>query len=188
MPPAFMRSPMKHTGLEASAPPRTDMPVSSPAKTAVYPGWLVVMAAFFGVMVSFGSLLVFTFGTFLKPLSGEFGWTRQAISTAFGCAAITVAVCSPLLGHLLDKYGPRRIILPCMAVFGIAFASLGFLTPSLSHLYTTFVVLGIVGNGTTQMGYSRAVSTWFDSRRGFALALVMAGVGTGSMVFPPLAQ
>jgi predicted MFS family arabinose efflux permease len=75
-----------------------------------------------------------------------------------------------------------------MAVFGIAVASLGLLTPSLFHFYATFVVLGIVGNGTTQMGYSRAVSTWFDERRGLALALVMAGVGTGSMVFPPLAQ
>jgi predicted MFS family arabinose efflux permease len=46
----------------------------------------------------------------------------------------------------------------------------------------------MVGNGTTQMGYSRAVSTWFDKRRGLALALVMAGVGTGAMVFPPIAQ
>ncbi len=157
-----------------------DMPVSA--------GWRVVIAAFFGVMVSFGSLLVFTFGTFLKPLSAEFGWSRQAISAAFGFAAMTVAVCSPGLGHLLDRYGPRRIIIPCMAVFGIAFGSLGFLTPNLFQLYATFVVLGIVGNGTTQMGYSRAVSTWFDKRRGLALALVMAGVGTGSMVFPPLAQ
>ena len=75
-----------------------------------------------------------------------------------------------------------------MAVFGVAFASLGFLTNSLAHLYATFVVLGIVGNGTTQMGYSRAVSTWFDKRRGLALASVMAGAGTGAMIFPPLTQ
>jgi MFS family permease len=152
------------------------------------PGWLVVLAAYFGVMVSFGSLLVFTFSIFLKPLSGAFGWSRESISAAFGFAALTVAVCSPPLGHLLDRFGPRRVILPCMAVFGIGFASLGFLTPSLFHLYAVFVLLGIVGNGTTQMGYSRAVSTWFDRRRGLALALVMAGVGTGAMVFPPMAQ
>src|ERR1039458_4110861 len=74
-----------------------------------------------------------------------------------------------------------------MAVFGVTFASLGFLTPRLMHLYAIFVVLGAVGNGTTQMGYSRAVSTWFDKRRGLALALVMAGVGTGAMGFPPIA-
>jgi predicted MFS family arabinose efflux permease len=139
-------------------------------------------------MVSFGSLLVFTFSIFLKPLSGAFGWSRESVSAAFGFAALTVAVCSPPLGHLLDRFGPRRIILPCMTVFGLAFASLGLLTPRLLHLYAIFILLGIVGNGTTQMGYSRAVSTWFDRHRGMALALVMAGVGTGAMLFPPLAQ
>ncbi len=147
-----------------------------------------MLAAYFGVMVSFGSLLVFTFSIFLKPLSASFGWSRESISAAFGFAALTVAVCSPVLGILLDRFGPRKVILPCMTVFGLAFASLGFLTPSLAHLYATFVVLGIVGNGTTQMGYSRAVSTWFDKQRGLALALVMAGVGTGAMILPPLAQ
>lgn len=151
-------------------------------------GWRVVLAAYFGVMVSFGSLLVFTFSIFVKPLSASFGWSRESISAAFGFAAITVALVSPGLGYLLDRYGPRRIILPCMAVFGLAFGSLGFLNGSLTQLYATFVVMGVVGNATTQMGYSRAVSTWFDERRGMAFALVMAGVGTGAMVLPPLSQ
>ena len=139
-------------------------------------------------MVGFGSLLVFTFGIFLKPLSASFGWSRESISAAFGCAAITIAICSPPLGHLLDRLSPRKLILPCMAVFGLAFGSLALLGPNLLQLYATFVVIGIVGNGTTQMGYSRAVSTWFDRRRGLALSLVMAGVGTGGFVLPPLAQ
>ena len=141
------------------------------------PGWLVVLAAYFGVMVSFGSLLVFTFSVFLKPLTAAFGWSRETVSGAFGLAAITVAVCSPPLGYLLDRFGPRRVIIPCMAIFGAGFTSLGFLTPNPVHLYATFVLLGIVGNGTTQMGYSRSVSTWFRERRGMALAFVMAGVG-----------
>jgi MFS family permease len=151
-------------------------------------GWLVVFAAFCGVMVSFGSLLVFTFSVFLKPLSAEFGWSRESISAAFGIAAMTVAVCSPVLGRLLDRYGPRPVVIPCMAVFGLAVASLSLLTPSLLHFYAVFVVLGIVGNGTTQMGYSRAVSSWFVEKRGRALAFVVAGVGVGSIVFPRLAQ
>ncbi len=161
------------------------IPAEPPESAA---GWRVVLAAYFGVMVGFGSLLVFSFGTFLKPLSSAFGWNRESISGAFGLAAMTVAVCSPLLGRMLDRFGPRRVILPCMAIFGLAFASLAFLTPNIVHLYAVFVVLGAVGNGTTQMGYSRAVSTWFDRRRGLALALVMAGTGTGGMLFPPLAQ
>ncbi|HVW84789.1 MAG TPA: MFS transporter [Bryobacteraceae bacterium] len=166
--------------------------MATPAVSAIQresgEGWRVVLAAYFGVMVSFGSLLVFSFSTFLKPLTAEFGWSREAVSAAFGFAALTVAVCSPVLGKLLDRFGPRAIILPCMAVFGIGFASLGLLTSHIWHLYAIFVLLGIVGNGTTQMGYSRAVSTWFTQRRGVALSLVMAGSATGAMIFPPLAQ
>ena len=79
-------------------------------------GWLVVGAAFFGVMAGFGSLVVFTFGVFLKPVSHEFGWSREAISRGFGFAALAVAVASPKLGQLLDRLGPRKVILPCYAI------------------------------------------------------------------------
>jgi predicted MFS family arabinose efflux permease len=153
-----------------------------------YPGWRVVLAAHFGVMVSFGSLLVFTFGVFLKPLAAEFGWSREAISRAFGIAAMTVAVSSPLLGRTLDRYPPRSIILPCFAVFGLGILALSQLSGSLWQLYAIFFVLGLVGNATTQMGYSGAVSSWFTRRRGLALAAVLAGVGIGSIVHPVLAQ
>lgn len=153
-----------------------------------WPGWKVVLAAHFGVMVSFGSLLVFTFGIFLKPLSEEFGWSREAISSAFAIGAMMVAVASPFLGRLIDRVGPRRVVIPCMIVFGVAFTSLALLTPNLWHLYAVFAVLGLVGNGTTQLGYSGAVSSWFTARRGLALAAVMAGVGMGSIILPVVAE
>jgi predicted MFS family arabinose efflux permease len=153
-----------------------------------YEGWRVAIASSVGVFVSFASLLVYTFGIFLKPLAEEFGWSRAAVSTAFGIAAMTVAVCSPPLGYLLDRVSPRRILVPCMAVFGCAFASLALLTPHLWHLYAIFFVIGIVGNGTAQMAYTRAVSSWFVTRRGMALAVVMSGGAIGSMVLPPIAE
>lgn len=42
-----------------------------------YPDWRVVAAAHLGVMVSFGSLPVYTFGIFLKPLASAFHWSRE---------------------------------------------------------------------------------------------------------------
>jgi predicted MFS family arabinose efflux permease len=155
---------------------------------AAYEGWRVAVAAGVGVFVSFASVLVYTFAIFLKPLSEEFGWSRESVSAAFGIAAMTVAVCSPPLGYLLDRHHPRRIILPAMAVFGSAFASLSLLTPRLWHLYAVFFVLGVVGNGTAQMAYSRAVSSWFDRRRGMALAVVMSGGAIGAIVLPPATE
>lgn len=153
-----------------------------------YQGWRVVAASAAGVYVSFASLFVYTFGILLKPLAETFGWSREGISAGFGVAAMMIAVCSPLLGHLFDRFGPRRVILPCLTVFGLAFASLSLLTPHLWHLYVTLAVLGMVGNGTAQMAYSRAVSTWFDRHRGLALALMMCGGAVGAMTLPPLAQ
>jgi MFS family permease len=155
---------------------------------AGYEGWRVAGAASVGVFVSFASLLVYTFGVLLKPLAEEFAWSRESVSAAFGIAAMTVAVCSPPLGYLFDRVAPRRIIVPCLVVFGGAFASLSLLTPRLWHLYAVFFVLGVVGNGTAQMAYSRAVSSWFDARRGTALAVVMSGGAVGAIVLPPAAD
>ena len=157
------------------------------AAKAWHEGWGVVAAAFFGVMIGYSVLIPYTFGLFLKPLSIAFVWRRDQISIAFGCAAVTAALCSPLIGRLLDRYGPKRIILPCIVVFGLAFASLSLLTPSLTHFYLVFILLGLAGNGTTQLAYSRAVSTWFFEQRGMALSLVAAGAGVGAMALPLLA-
>ncbi|HEY1304281.1 MAG TPA: MFS transporter [Vicinamibacterales bacterium] len=152
-----------------------------------YEGWRVATASSACVFVSFASLLVYTFGVFLKPLAEEFSWSREAVSAAFGIAAMTVALVSPLIGFLLDRIAPTRIIVPCMTVFGLAFASLAALTSHLWHLYAVFLVFGIVANGTAQMAYTRAVSSWFVRRRGTALAIVLSGGAVGAMVLPPIA-
>jgi MFS family permease len=148
----------------------------------------VALAASGCVFVSFASLLVYTFSVFLKPLTEEFGWSRESASIAFGIAAMTVAVCSPPLGLLLDRYPARRIVLPCITVFGCAFASLGLMTRHLWHLYAVFFVLGIVGNGTAQLAYTRAITTWVHDRRGAAFAVLMAGGTIGATILPPVAQ
>jgi|ERR1035438_3178500 MFS family permease len=153
-----------------------------------YYGWRVVLAACFGVMAGFGSLFVYTFAVFVKPLSAQFGWNREAISLGFGFAAVTVGLCSPALGRLIDRFGPRRIILPCMTVFGCAIASLALLRSGLWQFYLTCVVIGMVGNGAAHLAYARSISTWFDQRLGTAVAFVMVGAGLGAMILPVVAQ
>jgi MFS family permease len=153
-----------------------------------YPGWKIVLAGFFGVMVSFAAIVPYTFGLFLKPLTASFGWHREATSAGFSIAALTVAAASPGLGFLLDRFRPRSIILPCIVIFSVAYASLALLTPHLLHFYLTFFVIGLVGNGTAYIGYSRAISTWFNRRRGFALSIMLAGSALGAMLLPVLTQ
>jgi predicted MFS family arabinose efflux permease len=116
------------------------------------------------------------------------GWRRESLDGAFGLAAITVALVSPLIGILLDRYPPRRIILPSILVFAFALASLSRLGPSIAQFYLTFFVMGLVANGTAQFAYTRTMLTWFQTRRGFALALILTGSGVGSIIIPPLTQ
>src|SRR4051812_14393698 len=153
-----------------------------------YQGWRVAIAACIASMAGFGSILIYSFGIFLKPLSVEFGWSRQTISTAFACASFTLGICSPGLGWLLDRFGPRRVVIPCIALFGLAFSSLTLLANNRLQLFGTFILIGIVGNATAQMGYARAVSTWFHRHRGLALALMMAGSAGGAIMVPMITQ
>jgi MFS family permease len=153
-----------------------------------YYGWRVVLAACLGVMAGFGSLFVYTFSVFVKPLAAEFGWSREAISSGFAIAAVTLGLVSPLLGRWIDRFGPRRIILICMTVYVCAIASLSFLRFGLWQFYATCFVLGVVGNGAAHLAYSRSISTWFHRRLGIALALVMVGAGLGAMILPVVAQ
>ena len=76
-----------------------------------YDGWRVVLAACgLSVMAGFGSLFVYTFSVFVKPLAAEFGWSREAISSGFAIAAVTLGVCSPLLGRWI---GSLRLTSAC---------------------------------------------------------------------------
>ncbi|HWA93835.1 MAG TPA: MFS transporter [Terracidiphilus sp.] len=153
-----------------------------------YPGWGVLAAAFTGVMVSFAPIVPYTFSLFLDPLHAAFGWKREAMGGAFALAAITVALVSPLIGLLLDRFPPRRIILPGIVVFAVGLASLSRLTSHIVQFYLTFFVIGLVANATAQFAYTRTVLTWFTSYRGFALALLLTGSGIGSILIPPLTE
>jgi MFS family permease len=153
-----------------------------------YYGWRVVLAACLGVMAGFGSLFVYTFSVFVKPLAAEFGWSREAISSGFAIAAITLGFISPLLGRWIDRFGPRRIILVCMTIYVCAIASLSLLRYGLLQFYLTCFVLGVVGNGAAHLAYSRSISTWFQRRLGMALSFVMVGAGLGAMILPVVAQ
>ncbi len=153
-----------------------------------YSGWGVLAAAFTGVMVSFAPIVPYTFSLFLDPLHAAFGWNREAMGGAFAIAAITVALVSPLIGILLDRFPPRRIILPAILAFAIALGTLSRLTSHIVQFYLTFFVIGLVANATAQFAYTRTILTWFSRRRGFALALLLTGSGIGSVLIPPLTE
>jgi MFS family permease len=154
----------------------------------VFYGWWVVVAAGIGLAMHFGPIIVATFGVFLKPLSQEFGWNRAQISLAFSLATLGVTLAVPFIGRLVDRFGARRVILPAVLLFGLSVLSLSFLSAPLWHFYAIYLLMGVVGSGTTPVPYAKVLSRWFDRQRGLALGLAVAGSAIGATFMPAVAQ
>jgi MFS family permease len=146
--------------------------------------WLVVSASSVGLFLHFGSLLVNAFGVMLTTLCDAFSWTRGQVSLGFTLATLTAMLTMPLTGWLTDRMGARRPILVSMTVFGAAYASLSLLTPHLWHLYAVFLLLGLVGPGTSAIPHASLITRWFTERRGLALGVAMCGTALGGVIWP----
>ncbi len=146
--------------------------------------WLVVAASSVGLFLHFGSLLVNAFGVFLTTLCDQFNWSRGQVSLGFTLATLTAMLTMPLTGWLTDRFGARRPILISMTLFGALYASLSLLTPHLWHLYAVFLLLGLVGPGTSAVPHASLISRWFTDRRGLALGVAMCGTAMGGVIWP----
>ena len=147
-------------------------------------GWRVVGAASVGMALSFAAFGIFGFSTFIIPLQEEFGWTRGEISVAASIAIAVSSVLAPFVGALMDKVGVRRVLIVSITLFGLAVASLNWLTASLTHYYAIYFLLAFVGAGTLPLAYSHVIVAWFDRKRGMALGLGLAGLGVGASLLP----
>ena len=150
--------------------------------------WWVVTAAMAGLTVGNGPLIQYSFGAFLKPLAGEFAVDRGTLSTAVLIAFTMAALFTPLVGHLVDRYGVRRVQLPAIVLFALAIAALGLTPPSPYAFIALYGMAGAFSAGQSPLGYSKSVAGNFEGRRGLALGVAMSGVGIGAAVVPQLSQ
>lgn len=160
----------------------------SSQRSRVFYGWWVVLAAGIGLFLGYAPVFVYSFGVFIKSMFQDFHSSRTSISLAFTLANIMQSVGAPLVGRLVDRFGARKVILPSTVIFGLVLISFKYFSTSLWHLYALFLVLGFIGTGTAPVPYGIAVSRWFDKRRGLALGLMMAGLSSGAIVLPSIAQ
>ncbi|HXC12036.1 MAG TPA: MFS transporter [Stellaceae bacterium] len=150
--------------------------------------WWVVVGAVTGLFVCNGPVLGFTFGVFLKPIMADTGWSRGSVSFALSVGGIFSAVAVPILGRMMDRWSIRRVALPGLVVYAVCLGLVG-LSPPMFWIFTVMFVLAETTSAIqTPLGYAKAISAWFDARRGLALGIAMAGVGFGGSVIPQLAN
>ena len=150
--------------------------------------WSIVAASSLALVASQGPINVFATGIFIKPISQELGFGRGDIATAIGISSVMTAVASPFFGRLIDRYGVRTPLAVSIILFALATAAMSLLPGSVFGLYAMFALAGLFAIGQTPGSYSKVVSAWFDRQRGFALGIVLAGVGMGTIVLPMICK
>jgi predicted MFS family arabinose efflux permease len=152
----------------------------------VFYGWFIIAASALGICFGYVGTTVYAFSAFTLPLSEEFGWSRGAISLGMTFAHTTAIIVTPLLGILIDKRGVRSPLLISTIFFGLILCLFRYLNQNVWLFYIGMTVLTALGSGTSSVTYVRLLVTWFDRKKGLALALGISGAGVGALILPPL--
>ena len=155
------------------------------AKPEFFYGYIVVVAAFSIMVAIFG--LYYCFGIFFDPVLLEFGWTRAMTSGAFSLSMVVYGLLNVAVGGLTDKFGPRMVVTLCGFLLGLGY----LLMSQVSAVWQLYLFYGVIigaGMGGSFIALLSSVARWFVKRRGMMTGIVMAGIGIGTLIGPPVAS
>jgi MFS family permease len=156
-----------------------------PGRAALHP-WIVVGTVWITLAIASG--LYFSFPIFFVALLEEFGWSRGATAAAFSIASIAQGILSPVVGMLVDRLGPRRVMLGGAAVLGAACV----LSSRIQSLWSLYLIVGVLAAaGACAVSWvptGALLARWFTERRGSVMGLAFSGMGAGVLAVGPLAQ
>ena len=169
-------------------PTATDNPAghSYARRLPFFYGWIVIAVAFITMAVGVNSRTAFSL--LFPSIIDEFGWARGTIAATFSIGFIVSTLMTPVIGVMMDRYGPR-VILPTAGIF----TSIGLISATFAyepwHFYLTFGVFAVGGSTfMSYIGHMLFLPNWFDRKRGFALGIAFSGVGIGSIFLFPWMQ
>jgi len=115
---------------------------------------------------------------FVNPMDAKYHWGRASIQIAFTIFVLLETWLVPVEGYLVDRFGPRWIVVAGGALCGLAWA-INSVASSLAMLYFAAALGGVGAGGVYGTCIGNAVK-WFPGRRGLAAGLTAAGFGAGS--------
>lgn len=162
--------------------------ITASARPHFFYGWVIVALAALGVACSFSVLVISLTPIFGGPVGAELGWTHGQILYGSGVAAIGSPISAPFIGALTDRIGVRRMLVASFLIEALIVASFKFMDTNIWGYILRYLALVVFCMGTTQVVFSRLVSTWFNRRLGLALGITLAGVGMGGAFWSKAAQ
>lgn len=164
----------------------TAIPASSMRSGAPASPWWIVGASFSALLLGAGTL-TYVFGVVLRPVTEELGISRGVFSTGMLVFAIMAALACPFIGGLVDRWSPRKVLLPFIACFALCLVGVSMMTASPALIWLLFGACGLTAVGLTPVPYARIISTRFQRHRGLALGITVAAVGCGLAIAPIVA-
>jgi MFS family permease len=159
--------------------------VSLRGRRALHP-WVLVGAVWITLAIASG--LYFSFPIFFVALLEEFGWSRGATAAAFSISAVMQGLLSPVVGTLVDRLGPRRLMLSGALVLGVACV----LSSRIDSLWSLYLIVGVLAAaGVCAVSWvptGALIARWFTERRGSVMGIAFSGMGAGVLAVGPLAQ
>ncbi len=162
------------------------MQTATPPSEATRNGILTTLGATVGLAFGPSVIANLTVSAYITPIEQEFGWLRSDVSFAFSLVAYMIVIMSPLQGFLVDRYGPRRVVLTSIPLFALSLAAVYFTPSNMYIYYLLWAIVPIAALGLWPLGYLQAVTPWFDRKLGLALGCANAGIGVGSTFLPIL--
>lgn len=149
--------------------------------------WSVVAGAFVSHLLNYGILTV-AFGVLLPSMASALELGRGALASANALSRVVSAAIGPLLGPLVDRQGPRPVMIAGVVSLTVGGAMLA-LSTSAWHVFVAYgVVMALGGVALGELTADSTVTRWFVRRRGIALAFATMGLSAAGIVVPlPLA-
>jgi OFA family oxalate/formate antiporter-like MFS transporter len=156
------------------------------ARLPFHYGW-VILACVCAAGFSRQGAAVATLSIFVDPMTGEFGWSRTAVSAAVSAGGVLGALVAPMLGPFLDRNGARAVLGAAVLVAGFSVLALSF-TQSLAHFFVFYCLARMSFTGPYDLGIYGSVVNWFYRRRAFATSIVTLVHMVGLMAMPLIAH
>ena len=161
-------------------------PAAISRRAAIAPAWLMLGGAFTAFTVS--AALMHSYPVYLVAFIEDFGWSRAETSIAYSVSQLVGGVSSPFVGALVDRLGPRRLLLLGSALLVVSLAASAYVNAlwQIVALYGVLMTLG--ANCLGLVVFVPILSRHFVRRRGMAISIVQSANGIARGVSAPLVQ
>jgi sugar phosphate permease len=142
-----------------------------------------MVAAGCGLQFLQAGTLHHAFGGYVALLQEDRGWNKTELSAAAAMQQMEAAILGPILGWIMDRFGPQWVIRFGVLLFGSGFMLLSRID-TLLEFYGAFIMVAL---GSSLCGFfplNVALINWFERKRARALSAMSLGMALGGMFVP----